>query len=64
LIDSAIETSREVRATLEALGLERDRTDITFREFYVTDSPERFKRVGEKFLGQKIEHIKKIEVGN
>jgi glutamate racemase len=63
LIDSAVEISGEVRATLATLGLKRDDKGLLFREFYVTDSPERFLKVGENFLGQKIERIKKIEVG-
>jgi glutamate racemase len=63
LIDSAVEISREIRAVLGTLGLNRDDKGLLFREFYVTDSPERFLKVGENFLGQKIEHIEKIEVG-
>lgn len=64
LIDSAIETSQEIRVILEDLGMSRDRKSLSFREFYVTDSPERFLKVGEKFLGQQIDHIEKIIVGN
>ena len=63
LIDSAIETSLEIRITLELLNLKRNEKDPPFREFFVTDSPERFLKVGEKFLGQKIEYIEKVEVG-
>jgi len=63
LIDSAVETSKEIKAVLEASGLNTGPGGTPLREFYVTDSPERFLKVGENFLGQKIEHIKKIEVG-
>jgi glutamate racemase len=63
LIDSAVETACEIKATLETLGLGRERKGVSSREFFVTDSPERFLKVSEKFLGQKIENIKKIEVG-
>lgn len=63
LIDSAVETSKEIKAVLEVLGLNTGPGGTPLREFYVTDSPERFLKVGENFLGQKIEHIKKIEVG-
>ena len=62
LIDSAVETSHEIRSALEALGLNRIGA-TPFREFYVTDSPERFLKVGEHFLGQQIKHIEKISVG-
>lgn len=63
LIDSAIETVRELKETLAKTGLENLSLDNITRRFYVTDSPERFIKVGEKFLGQKIEHIEKINVG-
>jgi hypothetical protein len=43
--------------------LNRGPEAIPFNKFYVTDSPERFLKVGEKFLGQKIEQIEKIVVG-
>lgn len=62
LIDSAVETSREIKTILEVLSLHREQKDPALREFFVTDSPERFLKVGENFLGQKIEHIEKIAV--
>lgn len=64
LIDSAIAISQEIKVILEDLGLKRNEKSPSFREYYVTDSPERFLKVGEKFLGQRIEHIEKIIVGN
>jgi len=63
LIDSAVETSYEVKTILEVTGLNREQKGVPLREFYVTDSPERFLKVGENFLGQKIENIEKIELG-
>lgn len=62
LIDSAIETSREVKALLENLDLKRKDNINPQREFFVTDSPERFLKVGENFLKEKIKNIKKITV--
>lgn len=64
LIDSAIEISQEIRVILDDLGLKRENKSYSFREYYVTDSPERFLKVGENFLGQRIAHIEKIIVGN
>lgn len=63
LVDSAIETAKKVQRTLHKLRLGNDRKEKPVREFYVTDSPDRFVRVGERFLGKKIEHIEKVEVG-
>jgi glutamate racemase len=63
LIDSAVETSHEIKKTLEALKIMRKKKERPVREFYVTDSPEKFLKIGERFLEKKIEHIKKITVG-
>ncbi len=62
LIDSAIETAREIRAILEAGSLARQKKDPLTREFYVTDSPDKFLEVGERFLGSRMEFIRKIEL--
>ncbi len=64
LIDSALETSHEIKTMLDVIDLNRKQKGMPLREFYVTDSPERFLKVGGNFLGQKIEHIEKILVGN
>jgi glutamate racemase len=63
LIDSAVETAKEVKYELQSKGIEGIASDAPVREFYVTDSPERFKSIGERFLGQRIENINKIELG-
>jgi len=64
LIDSAVETSREISTLLEVFDLKREQKKSPSREFYVTDSPEPFVKVGEIFLGEKIAHIEQIIVGN
>ena len=62
LIDSAIETAREIRTVLQNLSLLNPSGEGIIREFYVTDSPEKFKTFGERFLGETIEYIKKIKL--
>ena len=66
LIDSAIETASTIRAALEEQSLLRDvqgdGAGESEREFYVTDSPEKFIDIGERFLGSSISFIKKIEL--
>jgi glutamate racemase len=62
LIDSAIETAKEVRTILSAGSQLNSMADGTTHTFYVTDSPERFTSVGERFLGKPIEHINKVEL--
>jgi glutamate racemase len=63
LIDSAVETSQEIKTTLEALNITRKGKARTVRKFYVTDAPQKFLKIGGRFLGKKIEHIEKIIVG-
>ncbi|MDI6744880.1 MAG: glutamate racemase [Thermodesulfovibrionales bacterium] len=62
LIDSAVETVMTIKDILKRENIERSSAEKPSREFYVTDSPGRFIKVGERFLQQKIEHIKKIEL--
>jgi glutamate racemase len=60
LIDSAVEVAKEVKTILDNSGLSREEEEEPRREFYVTDSPLRFTKVGERFLENKIEHIELI----
>lgn len=62
LIDSAIETAYEIRTILEAQGLMNIPGQLVRHEFYVTDSPQKFLSVGERFLGSTIENIEKIQL--
>jgi glutamate racemase len=64
LIDSAIETAREMRSVLGDSSLIKSTPGTVVREFYVTDSPEKFLDVGERFLGKEIAFIKKISLGS
>jgi glutamate racemase len=60
LIDSAVETGRAVKDMLAGLDLLADGAEEPQAGFYVTDSPEKFVAVGERFLQQKITDIEKI----
>jgi glutamate racemase len=63
LIDSAVETAKDVRATLEGNSMLCSGKGPFMRKFLVTDSAEKFARVGERFLGYEISDIEKIELG-
>ncbi|MCK4764045.1 MAG: glutamate racemase [Candidatus Aminicenantes bacterium] len=54
LVDSAVTTAVKVRSILKSLGWLSGAQDGGEDEFYVTDFPDRFKRVGEIFLNKKI----------
>ena len=63
LIDSAIETAKEVRDILSFNNMLRNGGKRAVKEFFVTDSPEMFADTGEKFLDHKISNISKVELG-
>lgn len=73
LIDSAVETAMTVKETLLKKGalrmldeknkLRTEDSNKVMRKFCVTDSPERFISVGERFLQSKIDNIEKINLG-
>ncbi|HLP59215.1 MAG TPA: hypothetical protein VK186_10315, partial [Candidatus Deferrimicrobium sp.] len=62
LIDSAETTARKVYSILKTLGwlsnIDNGRED----EFYVTDFPDRFKKVGEIFLQRKIDKVNTVDI--
>jgi glutamate racemase len=69
LIDSAHETAAETARVLGARGLLRDasvtqRTALPVRHrFVVSDAPDQFLRVGQRFLGSAIECVETVAVG-
>jgi glutamate racemase len=60
LVDSAEETAREVVAQLEETGSGRERGPGS-TSFFVTDAPDRFVRIGQRFLGARVESAVRIE---
>lgn len=60
IIDSAIETAAEVRRVLAGLSLLRKQAGPADHRFFVTDGPEKFRQVGERFLGRTIGQISTI----
>ncbi len=62
LIDSAEETAMEVRSVLTQEGLLRTGKRRPFRKFFVSDVPDRFVEVGERFLKDKITRVERIDI--
>jgi glutamate racemase len=60
LVDSAEETAREVAALLRARGLARE-AGAGSTSFFVTDVPDRFIRIGQRFLGARVDSAVRIE---
>lgn len=59
LVDSAIETANVVKNMLKGTEKKSVKGKI---KFYVTDSPEKFITVGERFLEDKIDYIEKVNL--
>ena len=64
LIDSAEVVTEKVYSILKSLGWLRQARSVGVQEdeFYVTDFPERFKKVGEIFLKRKIEKVTAVSI--
>lgn len=62
LIDSAIETAKEVKEILRDNNMLND-GNTPIREFFVTDAPEKFREMGSRFLGHDITDVSKITLG-
>ena len=60
LIDSAEETAKEVESLLKRGSIVR-KNGKGAHSFFVTDAPERFIKVGRRFLGEKVESAVRIE---
>lgn len=62
LVDSAHETALQVRAMLTESGMLRTDTAAPVHEFFVSDSPMRFREVGRRFLGNAIGDVARVSV--
>ncbi|HTN72883.1 MAG TPA: glutamate racemase, partial [Methylomirabilota bacterium] len=60
LVDSAEEIAKDVGAVLKKKSLSR-KTSKGIHSFFVTDAPDRFVKVGRRFLGEKVESAVRIE---
>jgi glutamate racemase len=62
LVDSAEETARETALLLDKRGLLRESSARPTHRFFVTDSPERFQRVGSMLLGETLLNVRHVEI--
>jgi glutamate racemase len=58
MIDSADETARETERALAGLGLRAPKGGRGRREFYASDAPERFARLGRRMLGAAVSRVR------
>ncbi|KXK04571.1 MAG: glutamate racemase [Ignavibacteriaceae bacterium] len=62
LIDPGIETAKYARAILQKKNLLNKSKKKGYRKFYVTDTPNNFHVVAERFLEEKITQVNKIKI--
>ena len=62
LIDSATATAIEVREKLEQMGLLHQQNPHPDYKFYVSDVPDRFAPVAERFLGRRVDNIIRVDI--
>jgi glutamate racemase len=62
-VDSGQAVAAEVAKALRERDLSATSGRAGTERFYVTDSPSRFRRVAELFLGRPIEHVEVVELG-
>jgi glutamate racemase len=62
LIDSAEETALEVRRALTQRNLLRSGKRAPYRKFFVSDVPDRFVEVGERFLKDRISQVERVDI--
>lgn len=60
LIDSAIPTVEKLASLLDAMGLSYPQKRRGKLEIYVSDMPRNFQRIGERFLGEKLNTVKVV----
>jgi glutamate racemase len=63
LIDSAEQTARAVSAELAHSTLHAPKTAQAHVHFVVSDAPDQFKRVGTRFLGERVTDIELVTLG-
>jgi glutamate racemase len=62
LIDSGSAASIEVEQHLIGRGLKNSSNLLGSHEYYVSDVPNKFKEIAERFLGREISHVKKVDL--
>jgi glutamate racemase len=60
LVNSARETAKEARRLLVKMGESASRVKSPELQFYVSDEPEQFRTLGERFLGKHIPSVAKV----
>ncbi len=64
LIDSAEETAKAVQLALTKLDMLNSSSVAGKRQFFVSDTPDKFKRIGQLFLGRRIGKVGLVDINS
>jgi glutamate racemase len=62
IVDSSVETAKEVKRVIEQNGLKKISTTKPEYQFFVSDDPVSFKKIGSLLLEREIKYVKKVRV--
>lgn len=62
LVNPAFETAKALKKELQQLSIQSRSNKNAAYEFYVSDNPVKFKKVGENFLSKPVAHVQKIDI--
>jgi glutamate racemase len=62
LIDSATATAKEVKAHLERSGLLKPDGAAPEYRYYVSDMPDKFAPIAERFLGRRVDNVIRVDI--
>ena len=63
LVDSAVSTARSVKVLVSELGLANNKKTRGKLKVFVSDEPDHFTKIGEKFLGRHLDRVRKVSNG-
>jgi glutamate racemase len=64
LVNPAFETAKAVKNLLRDKDLLKEGSEKAKYKFYVSDGPEKFRRIGGNILRREIQHIEKVDIEN
>jgi len=62
IVDSSVETAKEVKRVIEQNGLKRMSAAKPEYQFFVSDDPGSFKKIGSLLLEREIKYVKKVRI--
>lgn len=62
IVDTSVETAVDVENILKEIGMLNTGTGKTCHQFYVSDFPQKFEEVADRFLGQSLPDVKRVSL--